>query len=191
MKKLISIGFILLCSSSFVLAQTPGIDTTRQRATKNPGVDTTGRRTPQHIKVDTTAKKTSVSGKIDTTGRKTPTFIRIDTTRKVQKPKTSGISTKDIPADRNFELGEVKFKRFNKDVILVSGKLTNRSGRSYSKSATFEFFIFDKNESLLGNGTIKVTGLNHNGTVNFSGKIYSRVDHNLIAKYRIQFVKGS
>lgn len=191
MRKLIFSGFILLLYASAVTAQTPGIDTTRQRTTRQPGVDTTGKRTPQYIKVDTTAKKTSVSGKIDTTGRKKPTFIRIDTTKKAPKPKTTGISTKDIPGDRNFELGDVKFKRFNKDVILVSGKLTNRSGRSYAKSATFELFIFDKNEALLGNGTIKVMGLNHNGTVNFSGKIYSRADHNLITKYKIQFVKGS
>ncbi len=191
MRKLIFSGFILLFSSSFVLAQTPGIDTTGQRTTKYPKVDTTAKRRPQFIKIDTTAKKTSVPGKIDTTGRKTPTFIRVDTTRKVQKAKTTGISTKDIQAERGFELREVKFKRFNKDVILVSGKLTNKSGRDYSKSATFEFFIFDKNESILGNGTIRVSGLNHNGTVNFSGKIYSRADHNQIGKYKIQFVKGS
>jgi len=191
MRKLIASGFIVILGTGLVSAQTPGVDTTGQRVTKYPKVDTTAKKTSQYNKIDTTGKKTPVPIKINAQPKKTPSKTGIDTTQKAPPIKTGGISTRDIQADKNFELREVKFSRLNKDVILVSGKLSNKSGRNYAKSATFNFFIFDPNESILGNGTIKVSGLNHNSTVNFTGKIYSRGDHNLITKYKIQFVKGS
>ena len=191
MRKLIASGFIVILSIGLVSAQAPGVDTTGQRVTKYPKVDTTAKKAPQYNKIDTSGKKAPVPIKINAQPKKTPGKTGIDTTQKAPPIKTTGISTKEIQADKNFELSGVKFNRVNKDVISVSGKLTNKSGRNYPKSATFEFFIFDRNESLLGNGTIRVSGFNHNGTVNFSGKIYSRVDHSLISKYKIQFVKGS
>lgn len=191
MRKLIASGFVVILGTGLVLAQDPGIDTTGQRVTKYPKVDTTARKTPQYNKIDTSGKKAPVPIKINAQPKKTPGKTGIDTTQKVPSIKTSGISTKDIQADKNFELREVKFSRLNKDVILVSGKLSNKSGRNYPKSATFEFFIFGPNESLLGNGTIKVSGFANNATVNFTGKIYSRADHNQIGRYKIQFVKGS
>lgn len=191
MKKLMLSGMVVILGTGLVLAQERGIDTTGQRVTKYPKVDTTARKTPQYNKIDTSGKKTPVPIKINVEKKKTPGKTGIDTTQKAPPIKTSGISTNDIQSDKNFELSGVKFNRVNKDVISVSGKLTNKSGRNYPKSATFEFFIFGPNEGLLGNGTIKVSGLANNATVNFTGKIYSRADHNQIGKYKIRFVKGS
>lgn len=198
MRKLIASGFVVILGTGLVLAparssggQDPGIDTTGQRVTKYPKVDTTARKTPQYNKIDTSGKKTPVPIKINAQPKKTPGKTGIDTTQKVQPNQAPGISTKDIQTDKNFELREVKFSRLNKDVISVTGKLTNKSGRSYSKSATFDFLIFDTQNNLVGSGTIKVSGLSHNSTVNFQGKIYSRAEPSLITKYKIHFVKGS
>ena len=191
MRKLMLSGLVVILGTSLSLAQTPGIDTTGQRVTKYPKVDTTAKKTPQYQRIDTTGQKPPIKIKMDTQKSKPPSKAGIDTTQKATPIKMTGISLKEIQPDKNFQLSEVKFNRLNKDVISVSGKLTNKSGRNYSKSATFNLFIFDQKESLLGNGTIKVSGFNHNGTVSFTGKIYSRVDHNQIGKYKIQFVKGN
>ncbi len=191
MRKLMLSGLVVILGTSLSLAQTPGIDTTGQRVTKYPKIDTTAKKAPQYNKIDTSGKKAPVPIKINAQAKKSPGKTGIDTTQKAPPIKTSGISTKEIQSDKNFELSGVKFNRVNKDVISVSGKLTNKSGRNYSKSATFNFFIFGSDESVLGSGTIKVSGLSNNATVNFTGKIYSRADHNQISKYKIQFVKGS
>lgn len=191
MRKFILSGLVVILGTALSLAQTPGIDTTGQRVTKHPKVDTTAKKTSKQAGIDTTGKKAPVPIKINAQPKKTPSKAGIDTTQKATPIKMTGISLKEVQPDKNFQLSEVKFDRVNKDVISVSGKLSNQSGRSYAKSATFNFFIFGSDESVLGSGTIKVSGLANNATVNFSGKIYSRQDHHQIAKYRIQFVKGS
>jgi len=191
MRKLILSGLLSILSASIVLAQSPGIDTTGQRVTKHPKVDTTAKKTPQYKSIDTTGQKPPVKIKLNTQKSKPPSKAGIDTTQKATPIKMSGISLKEIEPDKKFPLSDVKFERVNKDVIAVTGKLTNKSGRNYQKSATFELFIFDGKDALLGNGTIKVSGLSDNSTVRFTGKIYSRADRNQISQYRIRFVKGS
>ncbi len=193
MKKVYISLLFLIFSISCISAQTTGIDTTGKKISPPSKIDTTEKKTSDYSKiVDTTEKKTTIPSKIDTSGKKVSRYTKIDTTGKAPQLKRTGISM-DFETQREnwFQLKDVKFKKSSGDTLLVTGKISNKSGRSYPKSATFQFFIFDSEEALLGNGTFRVTGLENNKTVPFTAKLYAKVEPELVGKYKAHFMKGN